>query len=203
MREQTGMYHKHTLIMLGRIVGNPSFLFVSHSFLHYSVFFKCSTISMHACLLSLIRLLANPWTIARRSSRSTGLSRQEHWKGLPFSPPGCLPDAGIQPVSPALQAESLPLSHLEAPTIGMYHFYARLPLVKNMPAVWESGARSLGWEDPLEKGKAAHSSILAWRVPWTVQSVGSQRVGHNWATFTFFSLSLLFYCQKRMCFQGM
>ena len=37
----------------------------------------------------------------------------------------------------------------------------------------------LGWEDPLEKGKAAHSSILAWRIPWTVQSKGSQGVGHN------------------------
>ena len=36
--------------------------------------------------------------------------------------------------------------------------------------------RSLGWEDPLEKGKATHSSILAWRIPWTIQSIGSQRV---------------------------
>ena len=45
--------------------------------------------------------------------------------------------------------------------------------------------RSLGWEDPLEKGKATHSSILAWRIPWTVQSTGSQRAGHNWVTFTF------------------
>ena len=37
----------------------------------------------------------------------------------------------------------------------------------------------LGWEDPLENGTATHSSILAWRIPWTIQSVGSQRVGHN------------------------
>ena len=43
---------------------------------------------------------------------------------------------------------------------------------------------SLGWEDPLEKGMATHSSILAWRIPWTLQYMGSQRVGHNWATFT-------------------
>ena len=40
--------------------------------------------------------------------------------------------------------------------------------VKNLPAMWESWGRSLGWEDPLEKGKATHSSILAWRIPWTV-----------------------------------
>ena len=40
-------------------------------------------------------------------------------------------------------------------------------LVKNPPAMWETWVRSLGWEDPLEKGKATHSSILAWRIPWT------------------------------------
>ena len=41
-------------------------------------------------------------------------------------------------------------------------------LVKNLPAVWETWIRSLGWEDALEKGTATHSSILAWRIPWTV-----------------------------------
>ena len=41
-------------------------------------------------------------------------------------------------------------------------------LVKNLPALWETWVRSLGWGDPLEKGKATHSSILAWRIPWTV-----------------------------------
>ena len=47
-------------------------------------------------------------------------------------------------------------------------------LVKNQPAVQETWARSLGWKDPLQKGKATHSSILAWRIPWIIQSVGSQ-----------------------------
>ena len=41
-------------------------------------------------------------------------------------------------------------------------------MVKNLPAMRETWAQSLGWEDPLEKGKAIHSSILAWRIPWTV-----------------------------------
>ena len=41
-------------------------------------------------------------------------------------------------------------------------------LVKNLLAGWETWVLSLGWEDPLEKGKATHSSILAWRIPWTV-----------------------------------
>ena len=41
-------------------------------------------------------------------------------------------------------------------------------LVKNLPVMWETWVRSLGWEDPLEKGKATYSSIQAWRIPWTV-----------------------------------
>ena len=49
-------------------------------------------------------------------------------------------------------------------------------LVKNPPAMWETWVRFLGWEDPLEKGKATHSSIRAWRIPWT-KSMGLQRVG--------------------------
>ena len=47
-------------------------------------------------------------------------------------------------------------------------------LVKNPPAMWETWVRSLDWEDPLEKGKATHSSILDYRIPWTIQSMGSQ-----------------------------
>ena len=56
-------------------------------------------------------------------------------------------------------------------------------LLKNLPAMPETSVRSLGWEDLLEKGKATHSSILAWRIPW-IQSMGSQRVRHDWVTFT-------------------
>ena len=57
-------------------------------------------------------------------------------------------------------------------------------MVKNPPAVQESWVGSLGQEDPLEKGMATHSSILAWRIPCMeepgmLQSIGSQRVGHN------------------------
>ena len=56
--------------------------------------------------------------------------------------------------------------------------------VKNPPAMQETWVQSLGWEGPLEKGMATHSSILAWRIPWTeepggLQSVRLQRVGHN------------------------
>ena len=58
-------------------------------------------------------------------------------------------------------------------------------LVENLPAMRETWVRSLGWEDPLEKGKATHSSILVWRIPWSIKSMGSQRIGHDWATFPF------------------
>ena len=56
--------------------------------------------------------------------------------------------------------------------------------VKNLPAVQETRIQSLGWEDPLEKEMATHSSILAWKISWTeepggLQSVGSQRVRHD------------------------
>ena len=58
-------------------------------------------------------------------------------------------------------------------------------LVKNPPTTWETWVPFLSWKDPLEKAKATHSSILARRIPWTVQSMGLQRVKHNWETFTF------------------
>ena len=52
-------------------------------------------------------------------------------------------------------------------------------LVNNPSAMWETWVRSLGWEDPLEKGKAIHSSIMAWRIPWTVSSLGLQGVEYD------------------------
>ena len=57
-------------------------------------------------------------------------------------------------------------------------------MVKCLPAMQETQVQSLGWEDPLEKEMATHSSTIAWKSPWTedpgrLQSMGSQRVGHN------------------------
>ena len=57
-------------------------------------------------------------------------------------------------------------------------------MVNCLPAMWETQVQSLGWEDPLEKEMATHSSTLAWKIPWTeehgrLQSIGSQRVGHD------------------------
>ena len=57
-------------------------------------------------------------------------------------------------------------------------------MVKNLPGMWETWVQSLGWKDPLENEMATHSSILAWRIPWTeepgkLQSMGLQRVRHD------------------------
>ena len=93
--------------------------------------------------------------------------------------------------------------------------------VKNLPAVQETRVQSLGWEDPLEKEMATHSSILAWKISWTeesggLQSMGSQSVGHDWATNTYlynsvkqfsFNLKIIFFClfyipEWNECFGG-
>ena len=75
------------------------------------------------------------------------------------------------------------LLHRDSHTLTLLGVFITLPL--------ETQGGSTGWEDPLEKGMATHSSVLAWRIPWTEepggpQSTGSQRVGHDWATDTTF-----------------
>ena len=70
---------------------------------------------MYAQSLSGVQRCKTPWTTARQAPLSMGFSRQDYWSGLPFPPPGDLPDLGIEPtppVSPALASNSLPLHHL-------------------------------------------------------------------------------------------
>ena len=69
---------------------------------------------------------------------------------------------------------------------AVVHLWASLVVqsVKNLPVMWETWVLSFGWKDPLEEGMATHSSIHAWRIPWTeelggLQSRWSQRVGHD------------------------
>ena len=74
-----------------------------------------------------------------------------------FLSPGDLPNPGIELGSPALQVNSLPI---ELP--------GKPQRAENLPAVQDSWVQSLGWEDPLEKEKATHARVLAWRIPWIV-----------------------------------
>ena len=69
--------------------------------------------------------------------------------------PGSIPGSGIS----AEEGIDYPLQYSWASLVAL--------LVKNLPAMWETWDQFLGWEDPLEKGTATHSSILAWRIPWT------------------------------------
>ena len=81
-----------------------------------------------------------------------------------------------------------------------YPFYPVAQTIKHLPTMRETQVRSLGREDPLEKEMVTHSSSLAWKIPWTekhgrLQSMGLQRVGHDWATsLHFYPVILQLYC---------
>ena len=99
-----------------------------------------------------------------------GFSRQEYWSGLPCPPSGDLSNLGMNPGLPHCRRTFLNcLSHQGNPRIQEWVAYPRASLVaqmvKNPPAWRETWLPSLGWEDPLKKGVATHSSILAWRIP--------------------------------------
>ena len=79
---------------------------------------------------------------------------------------------------------------VRASSVGLPGYFQ---MVKSLPAMQETWVQSLRQEDPLEKGMVTHSSILAWRIPWTekssgLQAMGSQRVKDDWVTNTFTSL---------------
>ena len=108
-----------------------------------------------------------------QGSSVCGILQQEYWSGLPCPSPrdrkygSCL---GKCPLEPSLVAQT----------------------IKRLPTMWETEVRSLGWEDPLEKEMATHSSTLAWKIPWMeehgrLQSMGSQRIGHDWVTSLHFT----------------
>ena len=130
--------------------------------------------------LSCVRLFATPWIAVFRIS--------ELWNnvGCPGSSagkesscnagdPGLIPGLGRS----AGEGIGCPLEYSWASLVAQ--------MVKNPPSMRETWVRSLGWEDPPEEGMATHSSILAWRIPWTeepggLQSTGLQRVRYDWAT---------------------
>ena len=89
--------------------------------------------------------------------------------------------------------EIIILNEVRKSTIIWYNLYIVswaslvVQIIKKSPAMWETWVNFLGWAAPLEKGIATHASILAWRIPWAEkpgESMGSQRVGHDWVTNT-------------------
>ena len=75
---------------------------------------------MHACLVASVVSNCDPMDRSPPGSSVCGILKENYWSGLPFPPPGALPDPGIELTSPALQADSLPLSRLGNPTILLY-----------------------------------------------------------------------------------
>ena len=116
---------------------------------------------------------ATPWTIAHQAPLSMAFPRQEYWSELPSPTPGDLLDPGIKLASPALVGGFFTTEPPGKPDSLV------VQMVKSLPAVWETWVQSLGWEDPLEKEMATHSSILIWKIsqmeePGRLQSMGSQ-----------------------------
>ena len=141
---------------------------------------------MLAKLLQLCLTLYHPMDHSLLGSVSLTFSRQEYWSGLPRAPPGAVPNPRLLHLL-HWQAGSLPQAPFGKPLYRIWVASLVAQLVKNLPAVQETWIWSLGWEDPLENEMATHSSILAWKIPWTeepgrLQSMGSQRVGHDWAS---------------------
>ena len=125
---------------------------------------------MGAKSLSRVRLSAAPWTAARQAPVSADFARQEHQ-------------------SPELTGGLFTTSSSWEDPSDAYSQFLVPQTVKNLSAMQETRLRSLGGEDPLEKGVAAHPRTPAWRVPWTeqpggLQSMGSQRVESSGGTNT-------------------
>ena len=89
-------------------------------------------------LLSRVQLFVTPWTVANQASPSMGFSRQEYWSGLLFPSPGDLPDPGIEPGSPTLQADSLPSEPPGKPKL-YYRVFLNVEINLNLIGLRELG----------------------------------------------------------------
>ena len=143
------------------------------------------------------------WNLPGSTVHEISQARILEWVVISFSR-GISPTQGSHSslVFPALTGRLFTTVPPGNPT---YIYIHMAQIVKNLPAMQETQVWSLGWEDPLEKGMATHSSILSWRIPWTeepggLQSTGWQRIQHSWATNTFiFILHTLFSLYPAPC----
>ena len=175
----------------------------------------CLHINICCWVAKLCPTLVTLWTVAHQAPLFMEFPRQDYWSEWPFPSPGDPPKLEIEPMSPIL-ASRFSTTDPQGKSITYIHTYNEIllthkkewnnaicsnaewlsrasliaQLVKNLPAMEETPVQFLGWEDPLEKGKVTYSSIL-WRTPRTVQSMGSQRLGHNWATSTSLSMNMI------------
>ena len=149
-----------------------------------------SVVKVKVKLLSHVRLFVTPWTVAYQASPSMGFSRQEYWSGLPFPSPVDLPDPGIKPGSPALQADALPSEPPGKPN----GYLAALILIQRKLPRWHSGKESFcQCKDTVDSGLIPRSGRSSGRgngnslqycclenpMDRGPPSTGLQRVGHD------------------------
>ena len=152
------------------------FSFQQNAHTRLSINVKCVCMCAQSCPTLCNPMDCNP-SCNCQAPLSMEYSRREYWSGLLF--PGDLPDSGMEPVSPAL------VSGFFATAVGTYNWYTAFfggisnwgasliaQLIKYLPTVQETWVWFPGWEDPLEKAMTTHSSILAWRIPWTEELGG-------------------------------
>ena len=156
---------------------------------------RCFIIWVHVCVpshFSSVWLFSTSWTVAHQAPLPMGFSRQEYWSWLPCPLQGIFLTQESNPYLLGLQHWQAGPYHCHHHFKVKYEFIFSFPsgsVVKNTPAMQETQKTqvwSLSWEDLLVEGMASHSSILAWRFPWAeepggLQSMGSQRVRHNWS----------------------
>ena len=146
-----------------------------------------------ACVWSLVRELRSriPWNVAKNRVLHKYVSLVAQ---LVKNPPDLIPGSGRSPGEGMGYLLEYSCAFLVA------------QMVKSLPAIQETWIRFLGWENPLEKGTATHSSFLAWRIPQTkepgrLQSMESQRIGHDWATLAFKKEFSLFISDNKVSFR--
>ena len=148
------------------------------------------------------------WTVAHQAPLFIRFSRQEYWSELPFIPPGDLPNPGREPESlrcPVLEHRFFTTNATwEAPCI--YKGFSGGSDSKESACNARDQGSTPSWEGALGKGMATHSSILAWRTPWTEESgrlqfIWLQRVVYSWVTNTSTS-HYLRKCTCRLCWVG-
>ena len=137
---------------------------------------------------SCVQLRVTLWTIACQAPLTIGVYTQEYWSGLPCPLPRDLRDSETEPeplTSPALAGRFFTTSTTGKPFAWIMDYVwilCGLPCSSDGEESAKTWVESLGGEDVLEKGMAAHSSVLAWRTPWAEEPGGQQSMGtESWA----------------------
>ena len=148
---------------------------------------------MHICCCLVTQscpTLVTTWIVARQAHLSMGFPRREYWSGLPFPPPGNLPDPGIKLSSPALQVDSLPAEPSRSSINIQIYMYMGLPRwLSGKEAACQSGDTGLIFGSGRTPGKGKG---IAWKLPWTEERGGllykgwqshnpvSKHTAHTW-----------------------